>query len=447
MRFPVKPPDFRETFRALGLGKLLGFAQHELPEGYPHWDQLRRFPLPRPNVAHAEWWAAIKWVRKSRSHPLPLTDKDGVEFAFSLPPALHQELHEIDCGPGSTTLAGTEPVLDSHVWDQYLVRSFVHEAIASSRLEGALSTRATAKEMIRTGRNPRDLSERMIVNNFMAMQRVQELANEKLSKELVFELHRTLTQGTLEKKDSAGRFRLPDEEVRILDENGEVFHAPPPAGQLGKRMQAMCDFANGVAPEYFVHPVVRAILLHFWLAYDHPFIDGNGRTARALFYWAMLHSKYSLFELLSISEVILRSPKRYYLAFLYSETDENDATYFVVHQMSVIRKAVQGLHACIALKNAELSQAERLLQHPTTAWNHRQIALMGYALRHPETAFTVEAHQRSNGIVYETARRDLLDLAEAGLLTKGKHGKAMVFRSALDLPERIKDRSWSRTGR
>jgi Fic family protein len=184
---------------------------------------------------------------------------------------------------------------------------------------------------------------------------------------------------------------------------------------------------------------VRATLLHFWLAYDHPFVDGNGRTARALFYWAMLHSKYSLFELLSISEVILRSPKRYYLAFLYSETDENDSTYFVVHQMSVIRKAVQELHACIARKNAELSQAERLLQHRTTALNHRQIALMSYALRHPETAFTVEAHQRSNGIVYETARGDLLDLAEAGLLTKAKHGKAMVFRSALDFPERVKD--------
>jgi Fic family protein len=445
MRFPAKPPDFRETLRVLGLGKLLEIAPHELPEGYPHWDQLRRFPLPRPNVAHAEWWAAIKWARKFRSHPLPLKDKDGIAFNFSVPPALHQELHEIDCGPVSTSLAGGEPLLDSHVWDQYSVRSFMHEAIASSRLEGAVSTRATAKEMIRTGRNPRDLSERMIANNFMAMQRVRDLANEKLSKELIFELHRTLTEGTLEKKDGAGRLRRPDEEVQILDENGEVFHAPLPAGQLGERMQAMCDFANGLAPEYFIHPIARAILLHFWLAYDHPFVDGNGRTARALFYWAMLHSKYSLFELLSISEVILRSPKRYYLAFLYSETDENDATYFVVDQVSVIRKAVQDLHACIARKNAELTQAEGLLGHRSTTLNHRQIALMSYALRHPETAFTVEAHQRSNGIVYETARRDLLDLAEAGLFTKGKHGKAMVFRSALDLPKRVKNLSRSRT--
>jgi Fic family protein len=446
MRFPVKPPDFRETCRDLGWGELLGIAQHELPEGYPHWDQLRRFPLPRPNVTHAQWWAAIKWARKSPSHPLPLKDKDGNEFIFSVPPDLHQDLHAIDCGPGSTTLPGAEAVLSSNLWDQYFVRSFVHEAIASSRLEGAVSTKATAKEMIRTGRNPRDLSERMILNNFMAMQRVRELANEKLSRELIFELHRTLTQGTLEQEDGGGRFRLAGEEVRVLDENGEVFHAPPPAGQLGKRMRAMCDFANGLAPEYFIHPAVRAILLHFWLAYDHPFVDGNGRTARALFYWAMLHSKYSLFELLSISEVILRSPKRYYLAFLYSETDENDATYFVVQQMSVIKKAVQGLHACIALKNAELSQTERLLQRRTTPLNHRQIALMSHALRHPETAYTVEAHQRSNGIVYETARRDLLDLAEAGLLTKGKRGKAMVFRSALDLPERVKGPSQSRTG-
>jgi hypothetical protein len=110
--------------------------------------QLRRFPLPRPNVAHAERWAAIKWVRKFRSHPLALKGRDDIAFNFSVPPALHQELHEIDCGPGSTTLADTEPILNSHVWDQYVMRSFAHEAIASSRLEGALSTRATSKEMI-----------------------------------------------------------------------------------------------------------------------------------------------------------------------------------------------------------------------------------------------------------------------------------------------------------
>jgi Fic family protein len=63
-----------------------------------------------------------------------------------------------------------------------------------------------------------------------------------------------------------------------------VFHTPPPAAELPARLEAMCDFANSKTPDTFIHPVVRGIFLHFWLAYDHPFVDGNGRTARALFY-------------------------------------------------------------------------------------------------------------------------------------------------------------------
>ena len=92
-----------------------------------------------------------------------------------------------------------------------------------------------------------------------------------------------------------------------------------------------------------MHPAIRAIILHFWLAYDHPFIDGNGRTARALFYWLMLRHGYWLFEFISISEIILKAPVQYGEAFLYTETDQNDLTYFIIHQTEVIRKSMQSL--------------------------------------------------------------------------------------------------------
>ena len=87
------------------------------------------------------------------------------------------------------------------------------------------------------------------------------------------------------------------------------------------------------------HHHIRAIILHFWLAYGHPFVDGNGRTARALFYWAMLHEGYWLFEFISISNILRKAPAQYGLSFLYSETDDNDLTYFIVAQTKVIRRA------------------------------------------------------------------------------------------------------------
>ena len=117
----------------------------------------------------------------------------------------------------------------------------------------------------------------------------------------------------------------------------------------------MCDFANGKTPGEFVHPAIRSIILHFWLAYDHPFLDGNGRTARALFYWSMLHHHYWLCEFISISHLILKAPAEYERAFLYTETDDNDLTYFIIYHLKLIRRAVDELHKYIARKTERVA--------------------------------------------------------------------------------------------
>ena len=136
----------------------------------------------------------------------------------------------------------------------------------------------------------------------------------------------------------------------------------------------------------------------------------------------MLRHKYWFFEFISISDILRRAPAKYYLAFLYSENDDNDATYFIVHQAEVIRRAIQNLHAYIDRKTSELRDSERLLR----GWehlNHRQVALLTHAMRHPGTLYSVEGHMRSHNTVYETARRDLLALEQAGLLRVAKKGR------------------------
>jgi Fic family protein len=108
-------------------------------------------------------------------------------------------------------------------------------------------------------------------------------------------------------------------------DDGKPIHKPPPAEQLPERMQLLCDFANeSDNGERFVHPVIRAILLHFWLAYDHPFEDGNGRTARILFFWLMRIRGYWLAEYLPISRFIRKAPANSARAFMETETDEGD---------------------------------------------------------------------------------------------------------------------------
>jgi Fic family protein len=206
-------------------------------------------------------------------------------------------------------------------------------------------------------------------------------------------------------------------------------------------MEALCAFANASENERpFVHPVIRAILLHFMVGYIHPFEDGTGRTARALFYWSMLRSGYWLTEFLTISRVLKEAPAQYGRAYLFTETDEGDTTYFILHQLETIRKAIAGLHEYLGRKTREQQSVERLLAHSTSLQgrlNHRQRAVLAHALKHPETGYRIDAHQRSHGIVYETARTDLLELEKLGFLKTYKEGRAYVFIAPADLAKKL----------
>jgi len=437
MKMPQTPPDIK----ALILSEPNLFEKIERvltepgQEEYFHWDELRFRPPPK-GLTHQEWWASMKIGRWRNFKPLPLLDKKGNPFQFYVPDDVAQQLHMIDMGTGGR-IGMPAPVTNPQTRDQYLVSSLIREAITSSQLEGAVTTREVAKELIRTGRSPRDRSERMILNNFLTMREIIDLRDKPLSSDMIFQIHRKVTDGTLDKPDAGGRFRRPDETITVEDDTGEIFYHPPKAEELPERMARMCAFANGETPGYFIHPAVRAMLLHFWLAYDHPFLDGNGRTARALFYWAMLHHGYWLFEFVSISDILHRAPAKYYKAFLHTETDDNDATYFLVHQAEVIRRAILHLHAYIDRKTKDLEESQQLLKKWGTL-NHRQVAILGHAMRHPGTTYTIEGHQRSHDTAYDTARRDLLELAKEGLLTMTKRGRAMLFTSATDLAEKLK---------
>jgi Fic family protein len=182
--------------------------------------------------------------------------------------------------------------------------------------------------------------------------------------------------------------------------------------------------------------VIRAIILHFWLAYDHPFVDGNGRTARALFYWLMLRHNFWLFEFISISQIIRKAPIKYGRAFLYTETDDNDLTYFILYHLDVIRRAIKELHEYIKRKTEKLQALERELRG-IVVLNHRERSLINHALRHPHQRYTFKSHQTSHNVVYQTARNDLLDLERRGLLISQKIGKTWYFTPVGELEEKL----------
>lgn len=442
MKLPMPPPPWHELVRRHGneIGRI--FEQGIGPEirgKYEHWDHLRHL-TPPPGLNLEQWWLGIKFARQALARKLPISDKNSQPFKVSLSDSLQRRLFLI-ARDAAGAMKGMERPEDESTKARYLVRSLMEEAMTSSQLEGAATTTQIAKDMLRSGREPRDYGERMIYNNYAAMRELKRWIDAPLTPNTVFEIHRMLTDGTLRDTTWAGRFRTAADNIVIEDETGNVLHIPPKADELPARLEALCNFANENEDATFLHPVVRAIIIHFQIGYDHPFCDGNGRTARALFYWSMLRSGFWMMEYLSISSILHKAPSQYTRAYLHTESDDSDVSYFVDHQLDVILAAVEGLHGYLARKRDVQHRAETLLKPGSRLareLNHRQRAILLNALRHPDKPFTIEGHRRSHDVTYATARSDLLGLADLKLMTQYKHGRSFVFIPAADLAERIK---------
>ncbi len=442
MRLPDRPPKLTKEDLEQAINSLFKPAVQEYVSAanteYHHWEELQYRKAPE-GLTPAQAWQIVKLLRAGQRRFIPLVDDKGRAFSYWLPNPAQEILHEVDRGGGSMLALpeGSQAALGA-MRDRVLVSSLMEEAIATSQIEGAATTRKVAKEMLRTNRKPRDRSEQMIVNSYRTIQLLRERLDEPLSLDLLFDIQKSMTRDTLDDATAAGRFRTVDEQISVVDvRDGEVMFTPPPAGDLPERMGKLIAFANAPAEkENFIHPLVKAAILHFWLAYEHPYVDGNGRTARALLYWFMLKSGYWLFEFLTISRAIAAAPMRYYRSLLYSEHDDNDLTYSVLFQLRATQRALGALRTYLAQKQAE-QQAMAAVLRQLPAINYRQRALLEDALRDPSQVHTFKSHSITHNISLLTARADLIGLAERGMMTEIKQGRQRGFVAAADLVERL----------
>jgi len=453
MKLPEQPPIFNELFSSSDkseekqrvMSRIFELVPTDIGKDrekeYLHWERLKYKQLPEHVENHEEWWYIMKFRRASSYRNLPFISKAGNPFVYWVPDPIQQRLYAVD-QQASGRVQIAEEVTNPTTRDRYLVNSLIEEAITSSQLEGASTTRKVAKEMLRESRRPKDKSEKMIFNNYQAMSFIREVVDQPLSKELLLELHRIVTDGTLDDPTAVGRFRTSEEEVAVYDErDNTLLHVPPNADELETRINTLCSFANASEKRgEFLHPVVRSILLHFMVGYDHPFIDGNGRTARALFYWSMAKRGYWMMEYISISTILKMGPAKYARSYLYTENDANDTTYFLDFNLRVIIRAIEKLQQYLARKAKEINQVEQILDSSLFSryLNYRQLAIISHALRNPNGTYSIESHRKSHSVSYPTARSDLLQLVEFELIDKRKCGNTFIFSPDDQIQEKLK---------
>lgn len=430
MKTPAPPPNTAMD-QILGNGRRLLEIISSVGDDdeYLAWDKLRH-KEPPAGLSHEEWWAGLKFRRTANLRKLPLQMIDGQPISYALPDKVLRALDYVSQRASGQILLPDE-VMSKASRDKYVVQSLVEEAISSSQLEGASTTRREARKMLAYGEPPKDRSQQMILNNYRAMQHVRDIKDEAFTPERIREVHRIVTEKTLDNPDAAGQIQDnpdPAERVKILDEEDRLLHQPPPVEQLAERLEKLCAFANGDSDSTpYVPPVVRALTVHFMMGYDHYFEDGNGRTARALFYWSMLKQGYWLTEHLAVSLILKEAPAKYARSFIYTEQDSGDLTYFLIYHLEVIKRALLSLDEYLQKKTLELQRARALILGGPGGFNHRQVALLQSATRNPANYYTAESHMNYHAVSKQTARNDLYDLEQRNLLERTKIGRQFAW--------------------
>ena len=387
-------PDFQSLVRRIN-------------NDYLYWDKAK---YHRPeDVDPAVFWTAIKFMRLARIQELKFGE---YTFSYSLTDKIQALLNQFDMNFGG--MLNSSSIIPEQDKQMYLVSSIMEEAIASSQMEGANTTRKVAKEMLRKQQAPVNKDQQMILNNYETIRYISEHKSDEFSVPNIKIIHSYISKGTLDDAQMEGTFRTSDDVVVQNAITGTIVHTPPAFAEIEPMLEDLCAFANDDSTENFIHPIIKAIIIHFMLAYIHPFVDGNGRTARSLFYWYMIKKGYWLTEYLSISRVIYKSKASYEKAYIYTEADMNDISYFIHYNLHAMQKAYEQLKEWLEEQNYKRKDLERF--RSIEGINDRQVHLLRLLMENHNLDMRVKEVATRFDVTPHTARADLQHLVELGLL-------------------------------
>lgn len=393
---------------------------------YYYWDNIKHYPMSS-SLKPVEFWYIVKLVRSLSSKKTPIKSESGKYFTWIRPNYTDEFLHKVDMKIGGEIFSHYQNIITPYGKQRLLTKSIIEEAIASSQLEGAVITTPMAKKLILENRIPKDKSERMIVNNYKTMQAITDnYKDQDLSDEMLLELHTLITKDTLD-SSKQGRYREDKDDISVNDQMKYVYHTPPNESFLKEQLPQLIKYANDQEATGFIHPIIKAIFIHFWVGYLHPFYDGNGRIARSLFYWYLTKKGYSLIQYLPISLVIKNASEKYGMAYVYSEQDDLDLTYFYDFHIKKIMEALHNFEGYIKKKSGENTSIQNKLSKKFQL-NDRQYELLRYLIVKEEGSYiTPSSFIALYKVSRETANKDLKTLEKLNLVGKRRVGKYIRY--------------------
>ncbi|WP_312664386.1 Fic family protein [Pantoea sp. CTOTU49201] len=420
MKLRRPPAQLIDSLSISEINSLL--ASHaEWDERYLHFDELYRRVSDR--LTREKVWSALKFKRRSGAQHFVIADQT---VTCNLTAKITAAMSTVD----RMTFARNGEPTDEDAASYLMSQLIMEEAISSSQLEGAATTSRVAMELLAVGREPRNEDESMIMGNWRLMQHIATLGDAPLTRADILEIHHIACAGINDDKYRPGAVR-DNNDVFVAGRDGEIIHQPPDYQRLNSLLDALCAEVVWLEQQG-THPLLVACVMHFAIGYIHPFNDGNGRTARGLFYHHLIRHGYSAFRYISISKLLKAAAVKYGISYLYSETDEMDLTYFVQFQCEVVMRAVNAFTEQIATLHQERERLVTWVEENMTLAKG-ELDIMAIALNAPGSLLSSAGIKSRLGIADNTARARLKSLTEQGLLRPLKEGKGTVYQAPVSL--------------
>lgn len=383
-----------------------------------------KYRLEKLGKSQADWpelKVQIQYFRKMGAIPFFL---DSIEKKFWYFPSdsINKKIHQVEA-LGNRLYDKIEN--HSTFKNEFLVNAAVEEAITSAIYEGANSTRSKAKALIASGKKPKNKDEWMLINNYFAMKWIKENSSLPVSSGVVLKIHEIVSRNTLEGDDAnfCGKYR------------DDVVYVGPHQGLRHEKIDTAINEMIALVTDHprFLHSLIKGILLHYFIAFIHPFFDGNGRTARTLFYFKAIKNELKFVELLSVSANLKEHAKRYEKSFELVKEHELDMTYFIDFCLdsliTSVKKVEQKVSYLIEISN--LIDSDKL--------NINQVSLLQKLALNKYREVTIEDYAKEIHKSREIARRELKDLLGKGFLKEERKGKKFIyFVKSKELKERTK---------
>lgn len=249
----------------------------------------------------------------------------------------------------------------------------------------------------------------------------------RLTLETILEVHRVTVDKTVP-LEYAGNFRVRQVVVKN-SKTGQVSYTPPPAAEVPYLTEDLLKWINSDQSKE-IHPIIKAGIVHYEMARIHPFVEGNGRTARAIATLVLFLEGYDIRKLFSLEEYFDSSPMDYYLTLqavsnqLVLDNQERDLTpwldYFVegvAIELNKIKERVRRISMDSRIKDRLGEQIEL---------NERQMLIMEYLHRH-KSMQNKDFRKIFPDFSDDTVLRELRFLKQKGLIKKTGGTKNAVY--------------------